>query len=70
MDDYKLTFQERCFTKIDKYYHILTGAEKDQVMFLKNMAEKHGKLENKYFNQLNDLAISLDKKIPRNVLVR
>jgi len=58
MTDFGLTFQQRYFDRINKYYNHLQDGERNKVIYLKNMADK-GKLNAKDFNQLKELAESL-----------
>jgi hypothetical protein len=62
MTDFGLTFQQRYFDRINKYYNQLTDNERDRLIYLKNMADKIGKLSAHDFNQLKELAESLINK--------
>ena len=58
-EDFKKTFQERYFARIEKYYPHLQDGERNKLIYLKNKANGDKKLDPHDFNQLKDLAESL-----------
>lgn len=58
-EDFKLTFQQRYFERIEKYYNHLQDGERNKLIYLKNKANGDKKLDPHDFNQLKELAESM-----------
>jgi len=61
MLDWKIEYQSQYFKKIEKFYNHLTDSERQKLLYLRNKAVL-GKLEHQDFNELKELADSMNYK--------